>query len=118
MYPVALVVFALFDVLTGTLAYGAGASRLGAGGAGHDTFDPAFRRPTGAVSFASKSVMLRLNAPGANRARIRVWDAALRQEAWKELAPAQSGPDTPAGTWELDYPIPHYPTILYYLFEA
>src|SRR5277367_497356 len=79
--------------------------------AGHDTFDPEFRAPSDAVSTDQGSVILRLWAPGALHARLRVWDAAIGQENWKDLSPA-------GGLWELAYPIPSYPTILYYTFEA
>ncbi|HUP55909.1 MAG TPA: glycoside hydrolase family 13 protein [Bdellovibrionota bacterium] len=81
---------------------------------GHDTFDPEFRSPPGAVPHDSRRVRIRFGSQEATQVRMRVWDSAIRTESWyplKRFAPGSSA-------WEHPLELPRYPTILYYHFEV
>jgi glycosidase len=81
---------------------------------GHNSFDPFFRTPFGAVKTDQKSVQLRFRTCQANtdQVRLRVWDAVVRKETWVPMVLESSD------IWSVSLDIPSSPTILYYFFEA
>jgi hypothetical protein len=88
----------------------------------HDTFSTDYRSPFGAVSL-SKTVTLRLRAcaDDLDAVRLRVWDAAARQESFHDLSRVASETDPevgPVDLWQVSLEVPDTPDILYYFFEV
>jgi MYXO-CTERM domain-containing protein len=91
-------------------------------GVGHDTLDPAFRAPGGAVPAGSGAVRLRLRtcAFDATAVYARVWDGRAGAESLLPLVPERDEEDPALGPvtwWGADLPLPSSPRVLYYSFQ-
>jgi glycosidase len=94
------------------------------GGLGHNSFDPFYRSPFGAVRTGEGAVTLRFRTclNDVDRVSIRIWNAAERQETWQTLTrEGQSFDDPmlgPVEFWRITIATPQTPTLLYYTFSA
>ncbi len=84
----------------------------------HDTFDPAYREPRGAIP-AGTAIRLRLRTAhnDLTRVRLRVWDDRTDTETFYPMSLEAQG--TIYDTWTVTLPATAtaQPTILYYVFE-
>jgi glycosidase len=91
-------------------------------GVEHDSFDFNHRNPFGAVPNNIHEVKIRLRTceNDVDTVRIRIWDDFLDRESWIEMRSEQLSSDPVLGPiryFYADIPVPHFPTILYYMFE-
>jgi len=96
---------------------GAGDGKIDMEGLYHNSRDPEYRSPGGAVA-AGTSVVLRLkSAPGdLTSAAVRVWDSRASSESIQPLALERQGPD--GDYWEATVKMPTTPDVVWYRFLA
>ncbi|GAB4123366.1 MAG: hypothetical protein Fur005_37230 [Roseiflexaceae bacterium] len=93
------------------------------GGLFHDSFDSAYRNPTGPVASNQGSVTLKLRTcqNDAQSVSVRVWNDRTNTETISAMALESSSSDAtlgPISIWSISLPIPSDPTALYYSFRA
>ncbi|HZU86125.1 MAG TPA: alpha-amylase family glycosyl hydrolase [Anaerolineaceae bacterium] len=86
----------------------------------HDSFDPVYRSPGGAVT-PGGTVRLRLRVAQSDltTARVRVWNDRTNTETYYSMSwdGAYDIDPTTYDWWFVNIPIPSDPTVLYYFFE-
>ncbi|HAR43694.1 MAG TPA: hypothetical protein DCS07_13855, partial [Bdellovibrionales bacterium] len=96
-----------------------------ADGLGHNSFDPQYRSPFGAVTTEQGSVTLRFRTclNDVTQVRIRIWNSVEKRETWLVMK-RQADPKTvdpslgPVEFWDSAVSIPNTPALLYYFFEV
>ncbi len=91
-------------------------------GTGHDSFNPFYRSPFGAVKSSQGAIQLRFRTcrNDVHSVKVRVWDSIEAREIWYPMTKEKTEQDPSIGAvdyWQLRLPIPAHPDILYYFFE-